>query len=209
MIGSGARFAAGLQNVERDKELRGRRMSKTRSIGISALSFPLVAALLLAGAAWGAKDPPSTVESVDLNRYVGLWYEVAKIPNRFQSMCARRTTARYLIRDDGKIAVINSCVKGNGDIEKADGLAKVADGGANAKLKVSFVRFLGMSLFWGDYWIIGLGDEYEYAVIGNPDRKYGWILSRTPTLDKEKLDEAFAILRDQGYAPEAFEMTPQ
>jgi apolipoprotein D and lipocalin family protein len=151
----------------------------------------------------------NTVSHVDLNRYVGTWYEIAKIPNRFQRNCARDTTADYSLREDGRINVINRCVEGSGQIDEARGIARVVDSQSNAKLKVSFVNFLGMHLFWGDYWIIALGEGYEYALVGTPSRKYGWILSRNPALGNDKLTEAFSRLRSSGYDPNAFEMTSQ
>jgi apolipoprotein D and lipocalin family protein len=151
----------------------------------------------------------TTVTKVDLERYKGLWYEIAKIPNRFQKKCARGTTAQYALREDGKIDVINRCFDKEGKSIDAKGIARVVDSESNAKLKVSFVKVLGLSLFWGDYWIIGLGEDYEYAIVGVPNRKYGWILSRTPSLSQEKLEETFNILREQGYNPEEFEMTQQ
>ena len=77
----------------------------------------------------------------------------------------------------------------------------------NSKLEVSFVSFLGIRPFWGDYWIIGLDEDYTYAVIGHPKRKYGWILSRKPSLPEEKIKQIFELLKSQGYDPERFEMT--
>jgi apolipoprotein D and lipocalin family protein len=151
--------------------------------------------------------PVRTVEKVDLERYTGLWYEIAKIPNRFQRKCDRGTTAQYALRDDGKIDVINRCVKKDGNTIEAKGIARVVDTESNARLKVSFVKILGISLFWGDYWIIGLGEDYDYAIVGTPSRKYGWILSRTPSLSQEKLEEIFSLLREQDYNPDDFEMT--
>ncbi len=148
-----------------------------------------------------------TVDKVDLDRYTGLWYEIAKIPNRFQRKCDRGTTAQYALRDDGKIDVLNRCIKKDGNVIEAKGIARVVDTKSNAKLKVSFVRILGISLFWGDYWIIGLGEDYDYAIVGTPTRKYGWILSRTQSLSQEKLEEIFNFLREQGYNPDDFEMT--
>ena len=150
-----------------------------------------------------------TVSNVDLGRYKGLWYEIAKMPNRFQRKCARGTTAQYALRDDGKIDVINRCYTQEGKMIEAKGIARVVDSESNAKLKVSFVKILGLSLFWGDYWIIGLGDDYEYAIVGTPNRKYGWILSRTPALSQEKLGKIFELLREQGYNSEDFIMTSQ
>jgi apolipoprotein D and lipocalin family protein len=152
-------------------------------------------------------DRPEPVEFVDLERYAGLWYEIAKIPNRFQKKCSGETTALYSIREDGKIDVVNRCNDKTGKPIEAKGIAKVVDKESNAKLKVSFVRLLGIRLFWGDYWIIGLGDDYEYAIVGTPDRKYGWILSRTPSIPSETLDRIYQELRLQGYDPDVFVMT--
>lgn len=149
----------------------------------------------------------TTVAQVDLSRYVGLWYEVAKIPNKFQKQCARGTTAEYTLRDDGRITVLNKCFKEDGDLDDAEGLAKIVDTITNTKLEVSFVSFLGWRPFWGDYWVIGLDSGYQWAVIGTPDRKYGWVLARTPTLDEETLDLVFAVIERNGYAKEAFEIS--
>jgi apolipoprotein D and lipocalin family protein len=150
---------------------------------------------------------PQTVSNVDLERYTGLWYEIAKIPNNFQDQCIGNTTAEYILREDGRIKVINSCLDEDGDIDKAEGVAKVVDKSTNAKLEVSFVSFLGIRPFWGDYWIIGLDDNYEYAVVGSPNRKYGWILARQTQLPEEKLNEAYDILKKNGYDINRFEMT--
>lgn len=153
--------------------------------------------------------PLTTVEQVDLNKYVGLWYEVAKIPNSFQDQCAYGTTAEYKIDKDGDIIVINSCYDEDGKIDIADGVANVVDKKTNSKLEVSFVSFLGIRPFWGDYWIIGLDEDYKWAVIGTPNRKYGWVLSRTSFLPDETMRKIFSILKDQYYNPDDFEMSKQ
>ena len=155
------------------------------------------------------KTEPVAVDSVDLSRYVGTWYEIAKIPNSFQSKCARNTTAMYALRDDGEIDVLNRCEESDGSENVAKGLARVVDRKTNSKLEVSFVRFLGLQLFWGDYWIIGLDKNYGYAVVGTPSRKYGWILSRTPVLSAGDMEVVREILRMQGYDPAAFIATEQ
>jgi apolipoprotein D and lipocalin family protein len=155
------------------------------------------------------EDQPMTVEHVDLKQYVGLRYEIAKIPNRFQKKCAAGTTAYYSFKDDGKISVVNRCLDGDGKVVRASGIAKVEDVQSNAKLKVSFVRVAGVSLFWGDYWVIGLAEDYRYAVVGTPKRNYGWILARQPELSTEDRAEVHEILRRQGYDPDAFAMSPQ
>ena len=152
--------------------------------------------------------PVTTVHEVNLERYVGVWYEIAKIPNRFQKQCVRGTTAEYTLREDGRISVVNQCFKEDGRLDDANGVAKVVDTKSNAKLKVSFVSFLGWRPFWGDYWVIGLDESYEWAVIGTPDRKYGWILARTPALDENTMEEIFAIIEHNGYKRDAFEMSP-
>jgi len=172
------------------------------------LSLLLAASLVsCAGSARSDSDaagPMSTVESVDLQRYVGLWYEIAKIPNRFQKNCDRGTTARYELREDGRITVINQCTEEDGKLSRAEGVAKVVDPVSNAKLKVSFVSFLGWRPFWGDYWILGLDADYQWAVVGSPDRKYGWILARTPELDEDTLQGIFSILSTNGYDTDRF-----
>jgi apolipoprotein D and lipocalin family protein len=150
-----------------------------------------------------------TVDSVDLSRYVGTWYEIAKIPNSFQSKCARNTTATYTLRSDGDIDVLNRCEESDGSENVAKGIAKVVDRKTNAKLEVSFVRILGIQLFWGDYWIIGLDSNYRYAVVGTPSRKYGWILSRTPTFSPDDMKVVRDVLRREGYDPGSFVQSEQ
>jgi apolipoprotein D and lipocalin family protein len=150
-----------------------------------------------------------TVKNVDLTKYVGLWYEIAKIPNRFQKQCVKGTTAQYKLKTNGEIEVINSCLTEEGEKDVAEGVARIVDTKTNSKLEVSFVSIFGIRLFWGDYWIIGLGDDYEYAVVGTPSRKYGWILSRTPQLNKDKLDKAYQTLKNAGYDINKFELSLQ
>lgn len=157
----------------------------------------------------GKSKPPTTVAAVDLARYAGTWYEIAKIPNRFQRACDRDTTATYTVRDDGRLTVINRCIERDGTPKEARGVARVVDGRTCARLKVSFVRFLGLQLFWGDYWIIGLAPDYRYAVVGTPTRKYGWILSRTPAMAPADLATVHQLLQRNGYNPDDFQMTRQ
>lgn len=155
------------------------------------------------------KNELQVVNQVDLNKYIGLWYEIAKIHNWFQKDCIKNTTAEYSLGEDGRIKVINSCIQADGSKKVAEGVAKVVDNISNAKLEVSFVKILGIQLFWGDYWIIGLGDNYDFALVGTPDRKYGWILSRTKKLSQEKLNRISDILKLKGYDIKNFEFTEQ
>ena len=139
--------------------------------------------------------PLETVNFVDINRYIGEWYEIARYEHRFQKGCVG-SKATYSLRDDGKITVVNECFEKSfsDNIRSAKGKAWVVDKQSNAKLKVSF--------FWpfsGDYWVIDLGENYEYAVVGHPGRKYLWILSRTPEMDENVYNEILARLENQDY----------
>jgi apolipoprotein D and lipocalin family protein len=173
----------------------------------------LVALASVAGGVSAGKEsppvPPVPVPRVDPARYAGLWYEIARIPNRFQNPCGANVTARYEIRKNGKIRVINRCDGKDGRVRRAEGIAKFVDPETNARLKVSFVSFLGIRPFWGSYWVLGLGEDYEYAVVGSPDRKYGWILARSPRPDPQVLEAAWRIVREQGYDSTRFQVSPQ
>ena len=148
-----------------------------------------------------------TVDRMELKRYMGRWYEIAKIPNRFQRKCDRDTTATYTLRSDGEVTVVNRCLRENGGEIVSRGLARVVDRATGTKLKVSFVSLLGVRLFWGKYWVIGLDPDYQWALVGEPKRKYGWILAREPDLTAEQWEEVRRILRDGGYDPTRFVVT--
>jgi len=164
--------------------------------------------VVLAGVA-GARPPLKTVEALDLSRYLGTWYAVASIPTTFERRCAQGTTATYALRPDGQIEVLNVCFSASGERIEARGRAWVPDPRAPARLKVSFVSFLGLRLFPADYWVIDLAPDYAYAVVGHPSRRYGWILSRTPTLPSEVLDGIWKRLEAQGYDRSQFRMVDQ
>jgi apolipoprotein D and lipocalin family protein len=152
----------------------------------------------------GSDAALETVSKVDLSRYTGRWYEIAKYPNRFEKKCDRNVTATYSVRPDGKISVVNACVTSKGELTQVSGWAKVVDPRTNAKLKVTFFW-----PFFGDYWILELGSNYEYAVIGEPSRKYLWILSREPKLDEKLYTQILSRLAAKGYAPSKIERTRQ
>jgi len=146
--------------------------------------------------------PLDVVPWVDLGRYAGSWYEIARLPNWFQKQCAGDVTATYTLLNDGAIQVVNSCRKKNGQIAQAEGRAKLADtDGPNTKLKVRFApKLLSFLPFvWGNYWIIDLAPDYSYAVIGEPTRKYLWVLSRTPTMDDTILQSVLDQVEQKGY----------
>jgi len=162
------------------------------------LPLLLLTCLFLLTCASGVRrgvPPLQVVPRVDLNRYLGTWYEIARFPHRFQEGCVA-TQATYTLLEDGKIGVLNQCRKNSleGELSTAKGKAWVVDTETNAKLKVRF--------FWpfsGDYWIIDLGENYDYAVVGHPNRNYLWILSRTPRMDDTLYNQILDRLRKQHY----------
>lgn len=142
----------------------------------------------------------ATVGYVDLDRYLGQWFEIARLPNRFQKKCMR-TTAEYQRRKDGDIRVINRCrLQGKDKIKQAIGRAWVTDKTSQAKLKVQFaLTGVKLPFMAGKYWIIDLAEDYSYAVVGEPSRDYLWILSRTETLPKSTLNALIMQARQQGF----------
>lgn len=146
-------------------------------------------------ASGGAERPLQVVPAVDLARYAGKWYEIARLPNRFQRKCASDTSAVYTLRGDGKITVVNECRTADGRITSAKGAAHVAlKAGPNTKLKVTFFR-----PFYGDYWIIDLDPDYRWAVVGEPERKYLWILGRDRRMEEGLFDSIVARIKAQDY----------
>lgn len=148
-----------------------------------------------------AQEPVRPVDAVDLDRYVGRWFEIARFPNRFQRGCAGDVTASYTRRPDGRIDVVNRCRADDGRVTEASGIARVADTRTFAKLKVRFapawLSFLPW--VWGDYWIVGLAQDYSWAVVGSPNRDYLWILARAPALEAADYAEALATARASGF----------
>lgn len=159
---------------------------------------------LLTGLLFAQNNELKTVDYVDINKYMGLWYEIAKIPNKFQKHCTKGITAHYSIKKNGEIKVINSCIDEDEETDKAEGVARVVDKKTNSKLEVSFFSILGWRPVWGDYWIIGLDKDYKWAIVGTPSRKYGWILSRTTKLENKVVEKIFSILKQNGYNPDDF-----
>lgn len=141
-----------------------------------------------------AEVPLQSVPRVELSRYTGRWYEIARYPNRFERACDRNVTATYALRADGKISVVNACLTREGKPKQARGWAKVVDPKTGSKLKVTFFW-----PFFGDYWILELSPNYEYAVVGEPSRKYLWILSRSAKMDDRLYAEITGRLAVKGY----------
>jgi len=174
--------------------------------------FTTIAAAVATGAAAYAyarrklHSPLPTVPHVDLHKYMGLWYEVARLPTRFEKGC-QHVTAEYKLRPDGRVSILNTCHQGglHGPVETAKGLARVADAATNAKLKVSF--------FWpfeGDYWILALDhSDYRYALVGTPNRENLWLLSRKPHLERSLRDQLITKAHNLGFPVERLIFTPQ
>jgi len=141
------------------------------------------------------KEEHNTLEvvlHVELEKYLGKWYEIARLPFRFEDGCTD-ITATYSLSKDGNVSVLNECLK-NGKLKQAKGKAKVVDKNTGAKLKVTF--------FWpfsADYWIINIGENYDYAVVGSPSRKYLWILSRTPQMDDKLFSQLIESVKSKGF----------
>jgi apolipoprotein D and lipocalin family protein len=140
----------------------------------------------------GEHNTLEVVPHVELEKYLGKWYEIAHLPARFQEGCTD-TTATYTLSRDGNIIVLNECTK-NGKVKRTKGKAKVVDKNTGAKLKVTF--------FWpfaADYWILDLGKDYDYAVVGTPNRKYFWILSRTSQMDDRLFSQLLESVKSKGF----------
>jgi apolipoprotein D and lipocalin family protein len=165
-------------------------------------SFTLAMAAQLLSFQAFASEPLELVDEVDLERYQGRWYEIALLPNVFQRRCVSDTTATYGLREDGRIDVINRCREDDGSWAKAEGIARKQDAdGPDAKLEVRFApRWLGWLPFvWGDYRVIALDDQYQYAMVGSKNRKYLWILAREPDLDQAVVERLKAQASEQGF----------
>lgn len=168
-------------------------------IAISVVAAGAVATVL------AAAKPLEVVPHVDLQRYLGTWYEIATIPQRFQKGCVG-VSAHYSLRRDGDIDVVNVCRKEtlDGKERSVRGKAWIVDKTTNAKLKVRF--------FWpfsGAYWIIALDKDYQWAVVGHPNRNYLWILSRTPQMDGALYDDLLKRIAAKGYDPSKIKKTLQ
>lgn len=143
---------------------------------------------------------PATVPSVDLNKYLGLWYEVASIPQWFQKKCVANTTAEYSQAEKNLIKVFNSCETEKGDRDEAEGRAQVVDTKSNSKLKVTFVKFIDwIFAFGGNYWILDLKEDYSLALIGDPSLQYAWVLSRTPSVSRADWIHSEQKFKSLGY----------
>ena len=161
--------------------------------------------LLLASFGTAQAEPAAlpTVAAVDLQRYAGAWYEIARLPNRFQRHCVADTQATYRL-DGDRVEVLNRCRTDKGEIDIAKGRAKTVADSGNAKLRVSFFW-----PFYGDYWVLDLDRDYRQVLVGEPGRRYAWVLSREPKMDEAQLQRLLDRAAALGFDKSAFLRTPQ
>lgn len=168
-----------------------------RSSPLRTSCWLVAAACVLAGAATASRAQQSSdgsvavtsVKNVDWQRYGGQWYELARLPNSFQRKCVGDVTAQYSAAADGRLQVLNTCRRDDGSTDSALGEARKVNN-EDGRLKVRFApRWLAwVPLVWGDYWVLGLDDEYQTALVGTPDHEYLWLLSRTPQRSSAEIE---------------------
>lgn len=171
----------------------------------------MVHLFVLDAAAEQDKAPLKAIAQLDLQRYLGRWYEIAKFPNRFQRQCVWGTSADYSLLPNGHIRVLNQCRNSAGNWEHAIGVAKPIEGPSTAKLKVRFApEWLSFLPFvWGDYWVVDLDEKYELVAVSEPQKEFLWILSRTPAVSDAAYTELLGRLAAMGLDIQKLEKTPQ
>ncbi|MEB0135909.1 lipocalin family protein [Actimicrobium sp. CCC2.4] len=149
----------------------------------------------------GQAQTVTAVADFDLSRYVGSWYEIARLPNKFQKQCVADVSATYVKRTDGDIDVINRCKNAAGTIEEAVGQGRVPEPGTKAKLKVRFApRWLSwLPMVWADYWVLDIAPDYSVAAVGDPTKKYLWILARKKEIADPVYQALMKRLTSQGF----------
>ncbi len=168
--------------------------------------FGLTVAAILVGCASTSRELP-TESAVSLERYAGTWYEQARLPNRFQKDCAGDVRADYTLNPDGTVQVVNQCRKEDGSTKRAEGIGRTAERGPMADTARLEVRFAPdwvswLPMVWGDYWIIQLEGDYEYSLVGTPDRKYLWVLTREEQADPKRVQAMLDYASTLGFPTE-------
>ena len=178
--------------------------------------FSILGALLLVlgssqAIAQQSDQAVKTIASLDVPRYLGTWYEIAKFPNWFQKKCVSNTKAVYTAKHDGNLRVLNSCKTAGGGTSEAEGLARQIGTKDSPKLEVRFApEWLSfLPLAWGDYWVIDLDSQYQVAAVSDPRREYLWVLSRTPQLDPKVYADLLQRLKQQQFDIQKLELTSQ
>jgi apolipoprotein D and lipocalin family protein len=158
-----------------------------------------------------AAQPLPTVPAVDLPRYLGSWFEIAKFPNWFQRKCVANTRAEYSLRSDGSLQVTNRCKMTSGKVDEAIGTARQIGSASSPKLQVRFAPdWLSLiPAVWGDYWVIALDENYQWVAVSEPGRDYLWVLSRTPRMEPQTYADLMLRLSGLGLDVQKLELTAQ
>jgi apolipoprotein D and lipocalin family protein len=186
-------------------------MNKIYSI-LGLLAFSLIHNVAIAQGDQKPIAPIKTIASLDVARYQGTWYEIAKFPNWFQRKCIADTNATYKIKEDGNVSVTNRCTFENGEKGEALGTARQIGNSTSPTLEVRFApAWLGfLPMVWGDYWVIDIDPEYQLAAVSDPRRQYLWILSRTKMVEPKKYQALLnRLVNDNGFSLEQLSLTPQ
>lgn len=173
------------------------------AVALLAMSLPVVAS--------AQESSMATIDSLDVPRYMGTWYEIAKYPNRFQSDCAGNTKATYSLNADGTIQVLNSCKLPSGEVKQAKGVARQLGDATSAKLEVRFApQWLSwLPMVWGKYWVIDIDPQYNLVAVSEPTRTYLWVLARKPVVDPVRYNELLQRLKTMGFDTNKLERSPQ
>lgn len=177
-------------------------MSKGPSLNLAKITFAMaIGASSILTLAHAQTDPLQAVEKIELNKYLGAWHEVVRKPLYFQRKCDSNVTANYSLNKNGNIKVDNSCYTKDGKLKQTIGEAFVQNAPSNSKLKVSFlpkiIRWLPVGR--GDYWVLKIDENYETVLVGEPDKKYMWILSRSQQPQPEVVQEYLNYAESIGY----------
>jgi len=183
----------------------------TRTLLLSILGFLLIFIGASQVSAQQADQTVKTIATLDVPRYLGTWYEIAKFPNWFQKKCVGNTKAVYTAKPDGNLRVLNSCKTANGETSEAEGAARQIGAKDSPRLEVRFApEWLSfLPLVWGDYWVIDLDSQYQVAAVSDPRREYLWVLSRTPQLDPKVYEDLLLRLKQQQFDVRKLELTSQ
>jgi len=157
------------------------------------------------------RTPLRTVSTVDVKRFTGKWFEIARYPNKFQKKCVGNTTATYTTKADGNLTVVNQCVMKDGTTGRAEGEAKITDTTSNAKFEMKFApKFKSfLSGDWDNYWVVDLDENYQYAAVADPKRDNLWVLSRTPEMKDAIYQNILRRVEKLGFNPGQLAKTPQ
>lgn len=177
-------------------------MNRTNQVAMMLVVASCLACCACAGpAAFDPSKAPPTVARVDLDRYQGTWYEIARLPMWFQRNCLR-SQATYGLLETGEVSVLNECDAAGGGKESIRGRARAVDAKTNARLEVRFDNWFDVfipSQPRGNYWVLYLDEAYQTVIVGTPDRENLWIMARTPALDEARYAELVAIARGLGF----------